>query len=82
LLSGAKIIHQAAQNAKGTRAIKFVSKQESHRRPKAPTITDEDALAEDHHILNLLNALSASDPNETCEATFKSAAAMVRQALK
>jgi hypothetical protein len=45
-------------------------------------MTDEAAFAEGHHILALLRALSVSDPNETRRAAFKSAATMIRKALR
>jgi len=82
VLSGAKTIHQAANDAKARRATKSSSKTKPQRRSKATTISDEDALAEGRRILTLLNTLAANDPNATRRAAYKSAAAMVRRALK
>ncbi len=79
---GEKTIHQAAQDAKAKRASKSSNKTESRRRSKVTVMTDENALAESHHMLILLNALSASDPNETRRAAYRSAAAMIRRALR
>ena len=82
VLSGAKTIHQAAQNAKARRAIKSSAKPKPQRRSKATTMSAEDALAEGHRILILLKALSASDHSAARRIAYKSAAAMVRKALK
>jgi hypothetical protein len=44
-------------------------------------MTDEETLAEGHHLLILLNALSTGDLKESRKATYKSATPMVRKAL-
>ena len=51
-------------------------------RSKTCALTEEDALSEGHRILLLLNALSTSDPNESRRISYKSAAVVVRRALK
>jgi ParB family chromosome partitioning protein len=79
---GEKTIHQAARDAKTKRAAHSSLKTKPRRQLKAAAMTDEDALAEGHRILILLNALSSHDPNETRRKTYKSAATKVRQALR
>jgi ParB-like chromosome segregation protein Spo0J len=85
VLAGEKTIHQAVQDAKAKRNL--ISRQGSagskqHRRSKTPYWTEEDALAEGHRILLLLNALSAADPDESRRSSYKSTVAMIRRALK
>ena len=79
---GEKTIHQAAKDAMTKRTAHSSPKTKPRRQSKATAMTDEDALAEGHRILILLNALSSHDPNETRRKTYKSAATKVRQALK
>jgi len=79
---GDKTIHQAAEAAKAKRTSKTSTKTKPRHRSKAMNMTDKDALDEGHRILLLLNALSVSDPNESRRTSYKSAAAMVRRALK
>ena len=76
--NGTKTIHQAAEAAKAKRA----TKSKPQHRSKANALTADDALAEGHRILILLNALSSCDPDERRRAAYKSAAVMVRRALK
>jgi len=82
VLSGAKTIHQAAHDVKARRATKSSTKSKPQRRSKATTMSDEEALAEGRRILILLNTLSASDPSATRRNAYKSAATMIRKALK
>ena len=82
VLSGTKTIHQAAEAAKAKRTAKSSDKTKPRHRSKANTMSDEDAMSEGHRILILLNALSACDPDERRRAAYKSAAVMVRRALK
>ncbi len=82
---GDKTIHQAAHDAKAKRDSisphgSAGSKRRQHSKPAY--WPEEDALSEGHRILLLLNALSASDPNESHRASYKSAAVIVRRALK
>lgn len=42
----------------------------------------EEALAEGHRILNLLKVLSTSDSNAGRRTIYKSAATMIRKALR
>ena len=79
---GDKTIHQAAQDAKIKQAIKFSSVARPRRRSKATGMTDEDALAEGHRLLALVNALAAGDPNERRRSAYKSAVALIRKALR
>jgi hypothetical protein len=79
---GEKTIHQAAEAAKAKRTAHSSPKAKPRRQAKAAAMTEEAALAEGHHILILLNAVSASDPKESRRAAYKSAAAMIRRALK
>jgi ParB family chromosome partitioning protein len=85
VLAGEKTIHQAAQDAKAKRdSTSRQSPTGSKQRQRSKTVfwAEEDALSEGHRILLTLNALSAADPNESRRTSFKSAAAMVRRALK
>jgi ParB-like chromosome segregation protein Spo0J len=82
---GTKTIHQAAEAAKAKRdSISPHGSAGSKRRHRSKTtlIAEEDALSEGHRILLLLNALSASDPNESRRTSYKSASVIVRRALK
>jgi len=79
---GDKSIHEAAEAAKAKRAANSSTKPKPKRRFKANAITAEDALAEGHRVLILLNAISACDPDERRRAAYKSAATIVRRALK
>jgi len=79
---GDKTIHQAAQDAKAKQAIKSSSAAKLRRRLKATGMTDEDALAEGHRLLTLVNALVASDPNERRRSAYKAAVALIRKALR
>ena len=68
VLSGAKTIHQAAHDSKAKRlpvAKPSSAGSKQHHRSKSTLMTNEDAIAEGHRILLLLNALSASDPDES-----------------
>ncbi len=82
VLSGAKTIHQAAHDAKARKATKSSTKTKPQHRSKATTMSAEDALAEGHRILILLKALSTSDPSAARRNAYKSAATMIRKALK
>jgi ParB-like chromosome segregation protein Spo0J len=82
---GDKTIHQAAEAAKVKRDfISGPSSAGSKQRHRSKTTfwKEEDALSEGHRILLLLNALSASDPNESRRTSYKTAAVMIRRALK
>jgi ParB family chromosome partitioning protein len=82
VLSGTKTIHQAARDAKARREAKSFTRPQSRRRSKVIALTDEDAKAEGHRILALLNALSASDPSSTRRSAYKSAAMVIRKILR
>jgi ParB family chromosome partitioning protein len=79
---GDKTIHQAAHDSKAKRTTKSSTKTKPRQRSKTTAMSDEDALSEGHRILVLLNALSASDPNESRRASYKSAAGIIRRALR
>lgn len=79
---GEKTIHQAAEAAKAKRQAKSPAGPRSRRRSNITPLTDEDAKAEGHRILALLNALSASDPRSTRRSAYKSAAMMIRKILR
>jgi ParB family chromosome partitioning protein len=79
---GEKTIHQAAESAKAKRHAKSPTRPQSRRRSIITTLTDEDAKAEGHRILVLLNALSASDPSSTRRSAYKSAAVVIRKILR
>lgn len=79
---GEKTIHQAAEAAKAKRQAKSPAGLRSRRRSNITPLTDEDAKAEGHRILALLNALSASDPRSTRRSAYKSAAMMIRKILR
>jgi hypothetical protein len=82
VLAGEKTIHQAARDAKAERSSKLSLITKPHNQSKVTSMTDKDALAEGHHILILLSSLSASDPKESRRTAYKSATAIVRNALK
>ena len=79
---GEKTIHQAAELAKAKRQAKSPIGPQSRRRSKITALTDDDAKAEGHRILVLLNGLSASDPSSTRRSAYKSAAMMIRKILR
>jgi ParB-like chromosome segregation protein Spo0J len=79
---GDKTIHQAAQDAKAKQVFKSPSLAKPRRGPKATGMIEEDALAEGHRLLALVNALAASDSNERRRSAYKSAAALIRKVLR
>ena len=82
---GEKTIHQAAQDAKARHlpvAKNSLAGSKRRHRSTAAMMIDEDALEEGHRSLLLLSALSARDPDESRRTLYRSAAGMVRRALK
>lgn len=76
VLAGGKTIHQAAQDAKTKRLSR------PSRKSKRTKMVSSDAITEVHRILGLLDALWTVDPNKSRKAAYRSAATVLRRALK
>jgi hypothetical protein len=82
VFGGEKTIHQAAETAKAKRQVKSPTRPLSRRMYKATTLAEEDAMAESHRILALLNALTARDPSANRRRAYKSASMVIRKILR
>ncbi len=78
---GEKTIHQAAEAVKAMRSARSSTKGGPRRRSSIKFILEEDAVAEGHRILNLLNSLSVGDPDQFRRIAYKSAVTIIRRAL-